>query len=175
MYASRISLPARAELLNCLCMLARRCCGREAILNDVRRAAEDMTRQRQFSTEKYKIRRRKEALASRKEDYHMAANFRWTRGARRPRVVEGGTEPRCAEGGASRLNASLKSSTAFRSISTPLVLHQMSRTLISISRPEELTFLVVSHLARSARMFPSSCRHRTHRDFLLRLQTPRHK
>jgi hypothetical protein len=41
-YASRISFLACAELLNCLWMLASRCCGREAILMDVRRAADDM-------------------------------------------------------------------------------------------------------------------------------------
>lgn len=42
MYASRTSFRAGAELLNCRCMLASRCCGREAILKDVRSAAEDM-------------------------------------------------------------------------------------------------------------------------------------
>jgi hypothetical protein len=42
MYASLISFLACAELLNCLWMLASRCCGREAILMDVRRAADDM-------------------------------------------------------------------------------------------------------------------------------------
>jgi hypothetical protein len=42
MYASRISFLCGAELLNCLWMLASRCCGREAILMDVRRAEEDM-------------------------------------------------------------------------------------------------------------------------------------
>lgn len=42
MYASLISFRAGAELLNCLWMLASRCCGLEAILMDVRRAAEDM-------------------------------------------------------------------------------------------------------------------------------------
>jgi hypothetical protein len=43
MYASLTSFLAAAELLNCLCMLASRCCGREAILMDVRRAADDIT------------------------------------------------------------------------------------------------------------------------------------
>jgi hypothetical protein len=42
MYASRISFLCGAELLNCLWMLASRCCGREAILMDVRRAEDDM-------------------------------------------------------------------------------------------------------------------------------------
>jgi hypothetical protein len=42
MYASLISFRGEAELLNCLWMLASRCCGREAILMDARRAAEDM-------------------------------------------------------------------------------------------------------------------------------------
>jgi hypothetical protein len=45
MYASLISFLAGAELLNCLWMLASRCCGREAILMDVRRAADDMAEQ----------------------------------------------------------------------------------------------------------------------------------
>jgi hypothetical protein len=43
MYASRISFLAWAELLNCLWMLASRCCGRDAILMEVRRAADDIT------------------------------------------------------------------------------------------------------------------------------------
>ena len=43
MYASRISFLCGAELLNCLWMLASRCWGREAILIDVRIAADDMT------------------------------------------------------------------------------------------------------------------------------------
>jgi hypothetical protein len=42
MYASRISFPCGAELLNCLCMLASRCWGREIVLIEVRRAADDM-------------------------------------------------------------------------------------------------------------------------------------
>ena len=42
MYASRISFLCGAELLNCLWMLARRCCGREAIFIELRRTAEDM-------------------------------------------------------------------------------------------------------------------------------------
>lgn len=44
MYASLISFFCCAELLNCLCMLAKRCCGRDAILAVVRRAAYDMAK-----------------------------------------------------------------------------------------------------------------------------------
>jgi hypothetical protein len=77
MYASLISFLACAELQNCLWMLARRCCGREAILMDVRRAADDMAQDFRDGSEY--VRRRK-ALTSRSGDFHMAATFRWTRG-----------------------------------------------------------------------------------------------
>lgn len=40
MYASLTSLRAGRDVLNCLCIEARRCCGREAILKDVRRAVD---------------------------------------------------------------------------------------------------------------------------------------
>ena len=42
MYASLTSFFCCAEALNCLWMLAKRCCGREAILIDVRRAEDDI-------------------------------------------------------------------------------------------------------------------------------------
>lgn len=42
MYASLTSFFCCVEALNCLWMLAKRCCGREAILMDVRRADDDI-------------------------------------------------------------------------------------------------------------------------------------
>jgi hypothetical protein len=59
MYASLTSFFWCAEALNCLWMLARRCCGREAILMDVRRADEDMVSARREFTEQWEQSQRK--------------------------------------------------------------------------------------------------------------------
>jgi hypothetical protein len=77
MYASLISFFCCAEALNCLWMLARRCCGREAILIDVRRAEDDMA----FSKEGNALYDRgscAERVGSSESNYHchMAATFR---------------------------------------------------------------------------------------------------
>lgn len=67
MYASLTSFFAGVDELNCLCILASRCCGREAILKDVRRAKADISQidedtvQRSVETE--------EALASREVSF----------------------------------------------------------------------------------------------------------
>lgn len=77
MYASLTSFFCCAEALNCLWILAKRCCGLEAILMDVRRADDDIvTGEEEIRYDRGGIAAQEVGSSESNNDCHMAATFR---------------------------------------------------------------------------------------------------
>jgi hypothetical protein len=94
-YASLISFLCDAELLNCLWMLAKRCCGLEAILMDVRSADDDIASTRRSATLKVVNRRKRWLWRVERRLSHGGYFPQLICGARELDNTKCGVKPRC--------------------------------------------------------------------------------